>query len=204
MPICIWVLKPILPPAKLEFTPIKLSTSYIPKNDKVTQLAKKLCDRMVRVEIVDGRQYIGIFCACDKSGTIFVKEAVELVNMSPDKGLQHDILSPYLMTYPVPKGPMDDPYPSEPTLQPKYIGDVNVSRKDLRRVLLDKKAQAFYDQMVTAFKTNNFVMEQAQRSVANQEQREAYDAWARQRAEAIAKQTKAAILSGASQEMKQP
>ena len=32
----------------------------------------------------DGRQYIGIFVACDKSGSIIVNDALELVNLCPD------------------------------------------------------------------------------------------------------------------------
>ena len=39
---------------------------------------------MVRVEIADGRQYIGMFVACDKSGSIIINDALELVDLCPD------------------------------------------------------------------------------------------------------------------------
>ncbi len=59
---------------------------------------------------------------------------------------------------------MGDPYPSKTTLQPKYMGNVNICRKDLKRILMDKKAQAFYDEMVEAFRTNDFVRVNAEKS----------------------------------------
>lgn len=76
------------------------------------------------------------------------------------------MISPYVLTYPLPKKPMDNPYPQTSTFQPKYMGSLNVNRKDLKRILIDKKAQAFYDQMIAAFKNREFINEQAQRSCA--------------------------------------
>ena len=160
-------------------------------------MSEKLCDKIVRVEVTDGRQYIGIFQSCDKTGCVFITEALELVHLSPDQALQHDLFDPHILTYPVPESQLADPYPKEVTLQPKYLGNVNICRKDLKRILLDKKGQQFYDEMVSAFKTNDFITEQCQRSVEQQEKREKYEEWLKERADSIAQTTKSKILSAA-------
>lgn len=74
MPIVMWVLKPI------DDAP-KIDRGIQSKQFSITQ---KICGKLVRVEITDGRQYIGIFVACDKSGSIIVNDALELVNLCPD------------------------------------------------------------------------------------------------------------------------
>lgn len=65
MPICIWVLKPmkelpIVPKKELKFERIKKMkfgdpTIPVNKNDRTNNLVEKLCDKLVRLEIVDGR-----------------------------------------------------------------------------------------------------------------------------------------------------
>ena len=76
-------------------------------------ITKKICEKMVRIEIADGRQYIGIFVACDKSGSIIVNDALELVNLCPDLAFQHDLISPSVMTYPVPDPKSKSNYPTK-------------------------------------------------------------------------------------------
>ena len=138
-------------------------------------ISKKICEKMVRVEIADGRQYIGIFVACDKSGSIIVNDALELVDLCPDRAFQHDLISPYVMTYPVPKEDSKSNYPSTSKLQPKYMGSLNVNKKDLKRILIDKKAEQFYQDMIASFKQNNFIYEQSSRSIATEQKKQEFD-----------------------------
>lgn len=93
LPICFWVLKPIDAVVPVTKQLIK---------EKSFSVKEKLCEKLVRIEIADGRQYIGVFIACDKTGSIIVNDALELVDLCPDNAFQHDLITPYVLTYPVP------------------------------------------------------------------------------------------------------
>lgn len=72
---------------QLHFEPVKKikfgeSTLPLNKRERTNRLMEKMCDKLVRLEIVDGRQYIGIFVSCDKSGCLFIVEVLELVDVS--------------------------------------------------------------------------------------------------------------------------
>ena len=54
LPLGVWVLRPRVEPTVNK-------QSFFSKNLKVNAVADKLCNRVVRVEIADGRQYIGLF-----------------------------------------------------------------------------------------------------------------------------------------------
>ena len=47
----------------------------------------------------------------------------------------------------------------------KYTGNVVVKREHLKRIVLDKKGQAFYDEMKEKILKNEFTNEQAMRKV---------------------------------------
>lgn len=87
------------------------NTSFFSKNNNVNALADKLCNKVVRVEIADGRQYIGLFQTVDKQGSVFISEALELIDLNADKTFMHELFAPDMCNLPLPKGPMDDPFP---------------------------------------------------------------------------------------------
>lgn len=53
--VCIWVLKPASPPKELTFKEIEKKKVSRPKNDNVEKMVKKLVDKVVRIDIKDGR-----------------------------------------------------------------------------------------------------------------------------------------------------
>ena len=105
--------------------------------------------------------------ACDKSGSVIINDALELVNLCPDHAFQHDLISPHVMTFPAPSEDIKSNYPTQSIFQPKYMGSLNVNRKDLKRILIDKKAQQFYEQMINSYKDGTHMFESSQRSIAN-------------------------------------
>jgi hypothetical protein len=51
------------------------------------------------------------------------------------------LITPDCVNLPIPGHPMADPYPSKEFLQPKFIGNMNIDKPHLKRILLDKQAQ---------------------------------------------------------------
>jgi small nuclear ribonucleoprotein (snRNP)-like protein len=58
------------------------SKDYCSQKPEVQALIEKVGNKLVRIEIVDGRQYIGIFSAIDKTGTIFAMDCLEVHDLS--------------------------------------------------------------------------------------------------------------------------
>jgi nicotinic acid mononucleotide adenylyltransferase len=56
----------------------------------------------------------------------------------------------------------------------KYVGNVVVKREHLKRILLDKKAQEYFEQMKEKVIKNEHVNEISQRQVEAEEKREEY------------------------------
>ena len=58
------------------------SKIYLSSNPKVQELSKKVGDKCVRVLIKDGREYLGIFSCIDKTGTLFLLDALEFIDIN--------------------------------------------------------------------------------------------------------------------------
>ena len=56
----------------------------------------------------------------------------------------------------------------------KYTGNIVIKRDHLKRLVLDKKAQAFFDQMKDKILKNEFTNEQAMRKVAVEDKNQEY------------------------------
>ena len=56
----------------------------------------------------------------------------------------------------------------------KYTGNIVIKREHLKRLVLDKKGQAFFDQMKEKILKNEFTNEQAMRKVAVEEKNQEY------------------------------
>ena len=89
---------------------------------------------MVRVITKDGRDFLGLFGAVDKTGALFIQDALEIMDTNFDKEgcleLYHECYTPYLLN--VPQG--------DNTLVYKYSGNLVIKRCDVVKILIDKKA----------------------------------------------------------------
>ena len=56
----------------------------------------------------------------------------------------------------------------------KYTGNIVIKREHLKRLILDKKGQAFFDQMKEKILKNEFTNEQAMRKVAVEDKNQEY------------------------------
>ena len=56
----------------------------------------------------------------------------------------------------------------------KYAGNIVIKREHLVKIVLDKKGQAFFDQMKEKILKNEFTNEQAMRKVAVEERNEEF------------------------------
>ena len=56
----------------------------------------------------------------------------------------------------------------------KYAGNIVIKREHLVKIVLDKKGQAFFDQMKEKIMKNEFTNEQAMRKVAVEERNEEF------------------------------
>ena len=53
--------------------------------------------KLVRVKIIDGREYVGVLGSVDKGGALFIQDALEIYNRK-DKDLYiNDLYTPYIM-----------------------------------------------------------------------------------------------------------
>ena len=100
----------------------------------------------MRIEISDGRQYIGLFSSIDKTGTLFAMDCLEMHDLS--KGFHHDLFVPYQLNQPV-----------EGNQVLKYVGNIVVKREHVKRILLDKKGQQLFEELKQKVLKGEFVNE---------------------------------------------
>lgn len=91
----------------------------------------------------------------DKTGTLFAMDCLEIHDVS--LGFQHDLYTPYQLNAPVDNKVL------------KYVGNIVVKREHLKRIMLDKKAQEYFDGMKDKVVKNEFVNEMAQRQAEAEE-----------------------------------
>ena len=111
-------------------------------------MADKVVNKVVRVEVTDGRTYLATFNSMDKTGALFVMDALEIIQV--DKlDMQHDMYIPYVINR-----------PAENTSKVyKYMGNIVIKREHIKRILLDKKANEFYSTMKSKILDRSFVNE---------------------------------------------
>ena len=64
---------------------------------KVLALIDKVIDKMVRVTVSDGREYLGRLQCVDQTKAVFVQDALELVDRESEHYLEHQLLTPELL-----------------------------------------------------------------------------------------------------------
>ena len=74
------------------------------KSPEVEELTKKVSNKLVRVITIDKREYLGIFGAIDKTGTLFIQDSLEVINADfndpNNKTFYHEYYTPYLLNKP--------------------------------------------------------------------------------------------------------
>ena len=50
------------------------------KSAEVIELTKKVSNKLVRIITTDKREYLGIFGAIDKTGTLYIGDSLEVIN----------------------------------------------------------------------------------------------------------------------------
>ena len=80
---------------------MEVKTSAKPELASITA---KVAGNMVRVFTKDGREYLAMFGSIDKTGALFIQDALEIMDTNfdrPDcKDLYHECYTPYLLNKP--------------------------------------------------------------------------------------------------------
>ena len=89
--------------------------------------------------MTDGREYLGILLSVDKTGSIFLQDALELVEVSDKKAFVHDMFTPNLVALPIPDKDASS-YPEIDSKRFHYMSNYVISRQHVKRICLDRKA----------------------------------------------------------------
>jgi small nuclear ribonucleoprotein (snRNP)-like protein len=109
-------------------------------NEKAREIVSKTVEKIVRVEVSDGRKYIGMLTCVDQQKAIFVQDALEIIDRANDPTFQeHELLTPHLLQHAYSM----EKYQSKIL---KAVGSIVITRKHIVKVQLDKKFQRLYDQ----------------------------------------------------------
>ena len=73
-----------------------------PLPEEAQKVVDKVIDKVVRIEITDHREYIGKIMCVDKTKSIFLQDALEVIDRSAaaeaeGRYLYHELFSPYLL-----------------------------------------------------------------------------------------------------------
>mmetsp|Transcript_2076 Transcript_2076/g.3671 ORF Transcript_2076/g.3671 Transcript_2076/m.3671 type:complete len:146 (-) Transcript_2076:91-528(-) len=133
------------------------------KNKDLHAFQAKVVDKMVRVHVKDGREYIGIFGCIDKSAALFIIDALEIIETkqeSKNATIFHELFTPYIINV-----------PSDPSCSKvfKYTGNLVIQKRDILKVTLDKKAQERFEEIKQLIRDGKF-------SSAQEEEQEKVDA----------------------------
>ena len=91
------------------------------------------------MQLIDGREFIGILMSVDKTGSIFLQDALEQVPISDKHGFVHDMFTPNMVKVPVPEANAPA-YPETNSKVYKYMSNYVIERKHVKRICLDHKA----------------------------------------------------------------
>ena len=72
-------------------------THFGPTSEEVKPLIQKVIMKLVRIKIIDGREYIGLLGAVDKGGALFIQDALEVFHRKDKNLFVHDLYTPYII-----------------------------------------------------------------------------------------------------------
>jgi small nuclear ribonucleoprotein (snRNP)-like protein len=106
---------------------------------EVQQVVDKVIDKIVRIVITDDREYIGRLMGVDKTRSVFLQDALEVIDRSEQAELEgrflyHELFTPYLL----------DQNPRPSVL--KYGGNIVIPGKHVKSIKLDARLQKVYNQ----------------------------------------------------------
>ncbi|CAI2383281.1 unnamed protein product [Moneuplotes crassus] len=96
------------------------------KRDEVND---KILSKIVRVHVSDGRIFIGKFECIDKKGSLFIQDALEILDTTDKNFYIHQLLQPVFHTQEKSKKLL------------KYVGSIIMPREHVSKVLLDPKME---------------------------------------------------------------
>jgi small nuclear ribonucleoprotein (snRNP)-like protein len=102
-------------------------------NSTVNEFISRVIDRIVRVEVSDGRIYVGMLMCVDQQRTLFVQDALELVDRQAEEYFDHDMFTPHIIKN------------SAQNKVLRMAGNIVVPGKHVVKVCLDNKFQALFD-----------------------------------------------------------
>ena len=87
-------------------------------------MINKVIGKIVRVEVADGRNYLGMLMAVDQTKTVFLQDALELIDKADEHYIDHELLSSHMLQ----RNPKDQ------QLFLKLVGNVVIPGKHLRKI----------------------------------------------------------------------
>ena len=66
-------------------------------DEKAKKVIDKVIDKIVRVDVMDGRTYLGILKGVDQTKTIFVQDGLELIDKRDEHYIHHEVLTPEIL-----------------------------------------------------------------------------------------------------------
>ena len=105
-------------------------------------------EKVVRIQITDGRDYVGRLMSVDKTKSIFLQDALEVIDRSiraeeECKFLHHDLFTSYLLG--ATDKPAADAGKAPPDVVMKYVGNVVIPGKHVLSIKLDHRLQKEYE-----------------------------------------------------------
>ena len=123
--------------------------SKVPDNPVVQGLVEKVINKLVRIVTIDGREYLANLNCVDKTGALFVVDALEIVNKDFDKpgcqDLFHELYTPYMLNM---GSPSDKAY--------KYMGNIVIKREHVVKIYLDTKSNAVFEELKKLVRERSF------------------------------------------------
>ena len=89
----------------------------------------KVIEKVVRVTVKDGRLYLGKLMAVDQTRTVFLQDALELIDREDEHFMNHELLTPLILNR----------APAGQRHFLKVVGNIVVPGKVLVKIQLDKK-----------------------------------------------------------------
>ena len=101
---------------------------------EVQQVIDKVIDKIVRIVITDDREYIGRLMGVDKTRSVFLQDALEVIDKSEQAKpegcfLYHELFTPWLV------------YQNHRSSVLKYGGNIVIPGKHVKSIKLDMRLQ---------------------------------------------------------------
>lgn len=105
------------------------------------ELVNKVIEKTVRLTISDGREYLGRLMSVDKTRSVFLQDALEVIDRSPEaeaagRYLHHDLFSPQLLGA------------AEEGQQKvfKYVGNIVIPGMHVVSIKIDHRLHAIFEE----------------------------------------------------------